>query len=670
MTLSTSKASETFQGNSVTQIFPCGFRIFQASDISVSLVNAATGTSTSLALNSDYTLTGEGDQTGFTLSTVTPVATGTNLLVSRNIPYTQPTDFTNQGSFFPTMHEDMADRLGMQIQQLAGSIGRSLKMPDGITPAPSPNMPLPAALAPLVWSADGTALENGSTSLTGDMLLRPDLASSASGKGASLVGFQQQGAGALASNIKAAILGFFFTPQMFGAVGDGTADDTAAVQAWLNACLLYGYKAWAPAVAIGYRLTSTINVAGGVTIVGDGCEMQVGDLGTTQTRGRGSWFYIDHTGVGFKLNDPTQYRSGIVIERIGTVRNQPVTTGASFTPNANDFDFQVTRCDALLRDVNIYNATKGVLHNTGGYGRLTVERLRGQPLSVGIQIDDSADTCRFRDIHFWPFFSNASVVRTYMLANAKALILKDVDNPDISGFFTIGYFTSLSCEPATTTNNMPVKIRLSDFDFDNGAYGIRILSGGSNGVTMLVSHGYILGGSTASSSSNISVEGNNNTVLIDNVGLDLPQLSNINVAGTGNKVRVGNISLDRWNYSAGAANGVTVATGNTARFASVPVVTTAGTTNPLFSTTGTISSPLSSGQSSGTTNAGGIVTLTHGAPNAPRHVNYAHVTAGGLLAKPTGTYTATTFDLEIRNITNAGAVQASYGVTVDWAVSY
>lgn len=420
-----------------------------------------------------------------------------------------------------------------------------------------------------------------------------------------------------------------------------------------------------PATADGYRLTAPINVTGAVTLVGDGCEMQVGDLGNTQTRGRGSWFFIDHSGIGFLINDPTQYRSGVIIERIGTYRTQPDTTGASFTPAAHDFDFQVKRCDALLRDVSIYNPTKGILHNTGGYGRLSIERLRGQPLSVGVEIDDSADTLRIRDVHFWPFYSNAAAVRTYMLANAKAIVLKDVDNPDLFGILTLGYSCSLSCEPNTGTNAMPVKVRLSNFDFDNGAYGIRIASGGANGVSMLVSHGYILGASSASGSHNVSIETDGCYVMMDNVALDLPQKSNINAAAANCMLRIGNLTLGRWGFGDGTSQGIVASATSQVYLDKMPAISSAGTP-AIFGSGALIQCPMLSGNASGTTNASGFLTVAHGCGISPRMVVATVTGSSGYFCTATN-YNATTFQLRF---SSSAGVAASVAVSADWKAFY
>lgn len=132
MTINTSTNSASFPGNGVTQIFPCDFRIFQDSDVLVSLVDPNTGATTNLVLDSDYTISGAGDQGGFTLSTTSAPPTGLTLLVQRDIAIEQVTDFTNQGSFFPTMHEDTADRTVMQVQQVNELAVLGLRKPNDV----------------------------------------------------------------------------------------------------------------------------------------------------------------------------------------------------------------------------------------------------------------------------------------------------------------------------------------------------------------------------------------------------------------------------------------------------------------------------------------------------------------------------------------------------------
>jgi hypothetical protein len=202
VTVSTTKASDVFPGNGIAAGFSCEWRIFDDTDVLVSLVDKSTGADTPLVLNTDYTIAGSGDQAGFTVSTASPVDAGHNLYVRRALAYVQPTDFTNQGAFFPTMHEDAMDRLEMQIQQLADENDRALRLPGGLSDVDG-QIPRLEPLMPLVVNADGTGVEVGDTTLTGDLLLRPNLAATT---GASLVGFTESGTGAVARTVNDKLL--------------------------------------------------------------------------------------------------------------------------------------------------------------------------------------------------------------------------------------------------------------------------------------------------------------------------------------------------------------------------------------------------------------------------------------------------------------------------------
>lgn len=161
MTVTTTTSSQTFQGNGTATAFPCAFEIILATDVHVFFVNPLTGAQTAAVMNTDYTISGAGASNGFTVNTTVPVPTGTNLYVVRALPLTQPTDFTNQGAFFPTLHEAAMDRLCMLIQQIANySEGLNITMPPGLVPQPSTLFPVPQGGSLIGWDPTGTFLAN------------------------------------------------------------------------------------------------------------------------------------------------------------------------------------------------------------------------------------------------------------------------------------------------------------------------------------------------------------------------------------------------------------------------------------------------------------------------------------------------------------------------------
>lgn len=144
---STTRRAGPFAGNNAATVFPFSFKIFTKTDVQVILTNASGATST-LTLDSDYSVSVSADQNGAPGGSITyPLSgallpTGSNLVVLGALPYTQPTDLTNQGGFYPSVIEDALDRAEIQIQQLDEIATRSLSFP----PAESVVGVLPAAL--------------------------------------------------------------------------------------------------------------------------------------------------------------------------------------------------------------------------------------------------------------------------------------------------------------------------------------------------------------------------------------------------------------------------------------------------------------------------------------------------------------------------------------------
>jgi len=231
MTVTTTTASQTFQGNGVATAFPCAFEIFLDTDVNVYFVNPTTGVQTPAVLNTDYTAAGAGASNGFTVNTTVPVPTGTNLYVVRALPLTQLTDFTNQGAFFPNMHEQALDRLCMLIQQIANySEGLNITMPPGLAPQPSTTFPVPQAGSLIGWDTEGTALVNtGPTTGVGG-ISDLNVANNAAIQGTKLA-FLQAGVGAPGRTVQDKQRERVSVKD-FGAKGDGITDDTSA---FLNA---------------------------------------------------------------------------------------------------------------------------------------------------------------------------------------------------------------------------------------------------------------------------------------------------------------------------------------------------------------------------------------------------------------------------------------------------
>ena len=160
MTVSTTESRIGYNGNGATTAFAFPYRFLVSADLVVTLVLADT-TQVVKVLNTDYTVTGAGDDAGGTVTMVVPPATGQQLVIVRDVPLTQETDYISGDPFPAESHETALDKLTMISQRLNNLISRSIRLSDADLLVSSTILPSPIANATLVWNATGTAIVNG-----------------------------------------------------------------------------------------------------------------------------------------------------------------------------------------------------------------------------------------------------------------------------------------------------------------------------------------------------------------------------------------------------------------------------------------------------------------------------------------------------------------------------
>lgn len=131
MTVSTVVDHNDYTGNGVTTSFPYTFRIFKKTDLTVSVVDLNENI-TELIVDTDYTVTNAGGYSGGNVVLTTPLATGWQISIARELEATQETDLRNQGKFFAEVHEDALDKLTMLIQQTYSVFRLALRKPSSI----------------------------------------------------------------------------------------------------------------------------------------------------------------------------------------------------------------------------------------------------------------------------------------------------------------------------------------------------------------------------------------------------------------------------------------------------------------------------------------------------------------------------------------------------------
>lgn len=114
--------------NGATTRFPYAFKIYDEAHIRVILTDE-TGADATLALGTDYVVSGVGDDGGGAVETALAHPAGRQVTLVLNVPFTQGTDLENQGAYFAETIERSFDLLTQQALQLKELIARSVVLP-------------------------------------------------------------------------------------------------------------------------------------------------------------------------------------------------------------------------------------------------------------------------------------------------------------------------------------------------------------------------------------------------------------------------------------------------------------------------------------------------------------------------------------------------------------
>ena len=125
MTVSSSTAKVSYSGNGSTQAFAVPFYFLANSQLLV-VLRSSTGAETTQVLGTNYTVTGAGVLTGGTVTMTAAPASGTTLVISRNVPLTQETDLQPNDRLPAETLEQSIDKLTMITQQLDEATDRTL----------------------------------------------------------------------------------------------------------------------------------------------------------------------------------------------------------------------------------------------------------------------------------------------------------------------------------------------------------------------------------------------------------------------------------------------------------------------------------------------------------------------------------------------------------------
>lgn len=228
MTVSSATSRKTFAGNGSTTSFATSPLVFfDSAELTVYVITTATGAVVAtLVENTDYTVSGGDGSTGtLDLSAGSDPygapASGTTLVIVRTLDITQETDHVNNDGSDGEVAEDALDRLTMIAQQLDARLDRAIVLPDSDVAGLDVELPVAGTRASKVLGFDAD----------GDVAMYDSSSSVTVGSNVTTI---QTGSGATSRTVTAKLNDEVHVKD-FGAVCDGTTDDTASVVAAIAA---------------------------------------------------------------------------------------------------------------------------------------------------------------------------------------------------------------------------------------------------------------------------------------------------------------------------------------------------------------------------------------------------------------------------------------------------
>jgi hypothetical protein len=201
----------------------------------------------------------------------------------------------------------------------------------------------------------------------------------------------------------------------YGAVGNGTTDDTAAIQAGLNAAATKGPICYLPAGH--YRLDGSLVVPAGVTLCGasGGVPHSEHPIGTV---------FLAYGGRGKEQGKPL-----VTLKPNAVIRNLVIHYPEQAFPDIVPYPWTIRgdgeMCQVL--DITITNPYQALDFGTKWNELHIIRNVFACPLKIGVFIDQCTDIGRIENVHFNPnFWTRMALTPKWSGGDIKAYLEKNL----------------------------------------------------------------------------------------------------------------------------------------------------------------------------------------------------------------------------------------------------